>query len=180
MSLFINLKKLGVNTTVLATSISLVACGGGGSDGYYDQGNNNQSGSGGSSETGNESTNNTAQIPESLNIALQDQNGQSTVQVVDNSTIQIAVQVLNTDKGGISGKNVRLSVDDKEKIGVTSKSSLVATTDNGVAIFELNVPTMNIESGKVQLTAWVDGTEVKQLYTLNIKKSSVIVSDYNL
>jgi hypothetical protein len=180
MSLFINLKKLGVNTTVLATSISLVACGGGGSDGYYDQGNNNQSGSGGSSETGNESTNNTAQIPESLNIALQDQNGQSTVQVVDNSTIQIAVQVLNTDKGGISGKNVRLSVDDKEKIGVTSKSSLVATTDNGVAIFELNVPTMNIESGKVQLTAWVDGTEVKQVYTLNIKKSSVIVSDYNL
>lgn len=180
MSLFINLKKLGVNTTVLATSISLVACGGGGSDGYYDQGNNNQSGSGGSSETGNESTNNTAQIPESLNIALQDQNGQSTVQVLDNSTIQIAVQVLNTDKGGISGKNVRLSIDDKEKIGVTSKSSLVATTDNGVAIFELNVPTMNIESGKVQLTAWVDGTEVKQVYTLNIKKSSVIVSDYNL
>ena len=180
MSLFINLKKLGVNTTVLATSISLVACGGGGSDGYYDKGNNSQPGTGGSSGEGNESTDNSAQIPESLNIALQDQNGQSAIQIVDNSVIQIAVQVLNADKGGVSGKNVRLSIEDKENIGVTSTNSLVSTADNGFAIFELKIPTMNIESGKVQLTAVVDGTQVKQVYTLNIKKSSVIVSDYNL
>ena len=35
MTYFINLKKLGVKSTVLASSIALVACGGGGSDGYY-------------------------------------------------------------------------------------------------------------------------------------------------
>ncbi len=108
------------------------------------------------------------------------QNGQSIVQVIDNSTVQIAVQVLNVDKGGISGKNVHLSINDTDKLGVTSKSSLVATAENGVAIFEIKIPTINIESGKVQLTATVDGTQVKQLYTLNIKKSSVIVSNYNL
>ena len=179
MGFLINLKKLGVNTTVLATSISLVACGGGGSDGYYDQGNKSPNTDGSNGE-GNESTDNTAQVPESLNVELQNQNGQSIVQVIDNSTVQIAVQVLNVDKGGISGKNVHLSINDTDKLGVTSKSSLVATAENGVAIFEIKIPTINIESGKVQLTATVDGTQVKQLYTLNIKKSSVIVSNYNL
>src|SRR5690606_1822311 len=179
MGFLINLKKLGVNTTVLATSISLVTCGGGGSDGYYDQGNKSPNTDGSNGE-GNESTDNTAQVPESLNVELQNQNGQSIVQVIDNSTVQIAVQVLNVDKGGISGKNVHLSINDTDKLGVTSKSSLVATAENGVAIFEIKIPTINIESGKVQLTATVDGTQVKQLYTLNIKKSSVIVSNYNL
>ncbi|WP_313661294.1 hypothetical protein, partial [Acinetobacter variabilis] len=86
MSLFINLKKLGVNTTVLATSISLVACGGGGSDGYYNNDNNSQPNTGGNNGGGNESTDNTAQVPESLNISLQDSSGQNIVQVVDNST----------------------------------------------------------------------------------------------
>ena len=180
MSLFINLKKLGVNTTVLATSISLVACGGGGSDGYYNNDNNSQPNTGGNNGGGNESTDNTAQVPESLNISLQDSSGQNLVQVVDNSTVQIAVQVLNADKGGISSKNVRLAINDSDKLGVTSKSSLVATAEDGIAIFELKIPSINIESGKVQLTATVDGTQVKQVYTLNIKKSSVIVSDYTL
>ena len=180
MSLFINLKKLGVNTTVLATSISLVACGGGGSDGYYNNDNNSQPNTGGNNGGGNESTDNTAQVPESLNISLQDSSGQNIVQVVDNSTVQIAVQVLNADKGGISSKNVRLAINDSDKLGVTSKSSLVATAEDGIAIFELKIPSINIESGKVQLTATVDGTQVKQVYTLNIKKSSVIVSDYTL
>lgn len=180
MTYFINLKKLGVKSTVLASSIALVACGGGGSDGYYNTDNNSQPNTGGNNGGGNESTDNTAQVPESLNISLQDSSGQNIVQVVDNSTVQIAVQVLNADKGGISSKNVRLAINDSDKLGVTSKSSLVATAEDGIAIFELKIPSINIESGKVQLTATVDGTQVKQVYTLNIKKSSVIVSDYTL
>lgn len=140
-----------------------------GSDGYYNNDNNSQPNTGGNNGGGNESTDNTAQVPESLNISLQDSSGQNIVQVVDNSTVQIAVQVLNADKGGISSKNVRLAINDSDKLGVTSKSSLVATAEDGIAIFELKIPSINIESGKVQLTATVDGTQVKQVYTLNIK-----------
>ena len=65
MTIFSNLKKLGVNSTVLATSIALVACGGGGSDGYYN--NDNSSSNGGNNSTGNESTDNSAEVAESLN-----------------------------------------------------------------------------------------------------------------
>lgn len=180
MTYFINLKKLGVKSTVLASSIALVACGGGGSDGFYNQGGSNPPSNGNSTGNENESTDNSNQIPESLNISLKDNNGQSVVQVIDNSTVQVAVQVLNADKGGVSGKEVRLSINDTEGLGITSKSSLVSTAENGIAIFELKIPTINVESGKVQLTATVDGTQVKQVYTLNIKKSSVIVSDYTL
>ncbi len=122
----------------MASSIALVACGGGGSDGYYNTDNNSQPNTGGNNGGGNESTDNTAQVPESLNISLQDSSGQNIVQVVDNSTVQIAVQVLNADKGGISSKNVRLAINDSDKLGVTSKSSLVATAEDGIAIFELN------------------------------------------
>ena len=75
-----------------------------GSDGYYNNDNNSQPNTGGNNGGGNESTDNTAQVPESLNISLQDSSGQNIVQVVDNSTVQIAVQVLNADKGGISSK----------------------------------------------------------------------------
>ncbi len=180
MTYLINLKKLGAKSTVLASSIALVACGGGGSDGYYNQGGSNPPSDGNSTGNENESTDNSTQVPESLNISLKDNNGQSVVQVIDNSTVQVAVQVLNADKGGVSGKQVRLSINDTEGLGITSKSSLVSTAENGIAIFELKIPTINVESGKVQLTATVEGTQVKQLYTLNIKKSSVIVSDYSL
>lgn len=42
----IKLKKLGVNITLLTSSIVLVACGGGGSDGYFNQDGGSGNGSG--------------------------------------------------------------------------------------------------------------------------------------
>ena len=69
MTLLINLKKLGVNTTLLATSISLVACGGGGSDGYYNSDSGNASGNTGGgtgNSEGNTSESNTSQIVDSI------------------------------------------------------------------------------------------------------------------
>lgn len=176
MKYLTNLKKLGVKSTVLVSSVALVACGGGGSDGYFgDQNNNNNNNTG-----GNGSTTDTKTVVESLNLSLQDANAKPIEIASDNSKVLIAVQALNSDKGGVAAKLVNLSIADSDKLGVTSKTSQVTTGDDGFAVFELSIPTLNSDSGKVQLTVNVDGTTIKQVYTLNIKKTSTIQSEYNL
>ena len=170
-------KELGVKATVLASSLALVACGGGGG-GYYGDDKNN--GGTGTENGGNGSTTDTKKVVESLGLSLQDAEAKPIEVAYDNSKVLISVQALNSDKGGVAAKLVNLSIADSEKLGVTSKSSQVTTSDDGVAVFELNIPTLNANSGKVQLTATVDGTTIKQVYTLNIKKTSTIQSEYNL
>lgn len=179
MSLFINLKKLGVNTTVLATSISLVACGGGGSDGYYNNGSSSGNTEGENTSDNNQSETDTSKVPNSLNITLQDLDGNALQLAQDNSQVRVAVKVLNIDKGGIAGKDIRLSIGG-EDLGVESTNSKVTSDENGVAIFTLNIPELKTDTAKVQLTAKVEGTTVSIPYTLNIKKTSTIISDYNL
>ena len=171
-------KELGVKATVLASSLALVACGGGGGGGYYGDDKNN--GGTGTENGGNGSTTDTKKVVESLGLSLQDAEAKPIDVAYDNSKVLISVQALNSDKGGVAAKLVNLSITDSEKLGVTSKSSQVTTGDDGVAVFELNIPTLNANSGKVQLTATVDGTTIKQVYTLNIKKTSTIQSEYNL
>ena len=173
MTYLTNLKKLGVKSTVLVSSMALVACGGGGSDGYFGDQNNNNTG-------GNGSTTDTKTVVESLNLSLQDANAKPIGIASDNSKVLIAVQALNSDKGGVAAKLVNLSIADSDKLGVTSKTSQVTTGDDGFAVFEVSIPTLNSDSGKVQLTVNVDGTTIKQVYTLNIKKTSTIQSEYNL
>lgn len=107
---------------------------------------------------------------ESLGLTLQSADAKPIEVVYDNSKILVSVQALNSDKGGVAAKLINLSIADSENLGVTSKSSQVTTGDDGLAVFELNIPAMNAASGKVQLTAIVDGTTIKQTYTLNIKK----------
>ena len=178
MTYLTNLKKLGVKSTVLVSSVALVACGGGGSDGYFgDQNNNNNNNN---NTGGNGSTTDTKTVVESLNLSLQDANAKPIGIASDNSKVLIAVQALNSDKGGVAAKLVNLSIADSDKLGVTSKTSQVTTGDDGFAVFEVSIPTLNSDSGKVQLTVNVDGTTIKQVYTLNIKKTSTIQSEYNL
>ncbi len=179
MTYLANLRKLGVKSTVLGSSLALVACGGGGSDGYYG-GSSNSSNNNSSNNNSNNSSTDSSTVAESIDIKLKDTSGATIQQANDNSVVQIAVQILNADKGGIANKQVRLAISDSDNLGVTSKASLVTTGDNGFAIFEVSIPTLIASSGKVQLTAVVDGTTIKQSYTLNIKKTSTIVSDYNL
>ncbi|MCO8089267.1 Ig-like domain-containing protein [Acinetobacter indicus] len=178
MTYFINLKKLGVKSTVLASSIVLVACGGGGSDGYYNTDNSNTTNppnSGGD----NTSTTDTSQVATHLTRALQNASGQEIQLAPDNSKVYLAVKALNADNGGIANKNIRLSIA-TNKFGVSSANSVVATDENGVAVFEINVPALTEAEGSVQLTATVDGTSVSNPYTLNIKKSSTIRSDFRI
>lgn len=179
MSFLISLKNLGVNATVLATSISLVACGGGGSDGYY----NNDSpsdGTGGNTQD-NTSENNTAQIVDSVAIdSISDAEGNPITKVNDGSVVEFSVQILNKDKGGIEGKSVTLSIADAEKLNVTSENSTVTTTTGGYATFKLNIPKIANENGKVQLTTTVAGTTIQQTHTLNIFKTSQMQSEYEI
>ena len=171
-----NLKKLGVKSTILVSSMALVACGGGGSDGYFEKEN-----SGSNTGGNNSSTDNPSQVVESINVLnLKDASGKILVNANDNSLVKFSIQVLNKDKGGIAGKDVRLSIADTEKLGVTSTSSSIKTTEGGVAEFELNVPTIVAGAGKVQLTVTIEGTTIQQIYTLNIEKKSTVQSNYNL
>lgn len=179
MTYLINLKKLGVNSTLLATSVALVACGGGG-DGYYGNSGSNNTNEGGSN-SGNNSSTDSSKVAESIKVLdLKDASDKTIVNANDNSVVKFSVQVLNKDQGGIADKDVRLSITDNEKLGVTSKVSLVKTADGGVAGFELNIPAISTASGKVLLTATVDGTSIKQVYTLNVTKTSTVQSNYNL
>ena len=173
-----NLKKIGVNTTVLTTSLALAACGGGG--GYYGNNNNSSNNNNGNNTGGNQSETDTTKVAQSLTVTLQDAEGKTLQTAQDNSQVKVAIKVLNADKGGIAGKDIRLSINDADKIGVESTSSKVTSDENGVATFTLDIPALQAANGKVQLTAVVDGTTISIPYTLNIQKASTITSDYNL
>ena len=175
----INLREIGVKATVLASSLALVACGGGG--GYYGDDKPSTGTGGGSTDgDGNNSTTDTKKVVESLSLGLQNAEAKPIDVAYDNSKVLVSIQALNSDKGGVAAKPISLTITDSEKLGVTSKTSQVSTGDDGFAVFELNIPTLTASSGKVLLTATVDGTTIKQVYTLNIKKTSTIQSEYNL
>ncbi len=176
MTYLLNLKEFGVKATVLASSLALVACGGGGG-GYYGDGNKDNTGN---ENNGNTSTTDPKQVVQSLGVSLQDADSKPIDVAYDNSKVLVAVQALNSDKGGVASKSVSLSISDSDNIGVTSKTSQVTTGDDGISVFELTIPTLNASSGKVLLTATVDGTTIKQVYTLNIKKTSTIQSEFRL
>lgn len=170
-----NLKKLGINTTILVTSVSLAACGGGGGGYYGDDENSNENPSG-----GNGSSTDNSQVVDHFHeeVKLTDSNNTQIHQLYDNSTVTVSFKVLNADNGGVSGKQVRLSI--PKGSSVTSKASSVVTDDQGLATFEINIGSLQQDEEKVLLTALVEGTSISIPYTLNIKKASVIVSDYNL
>lgn len=174
MTLLTNFKKIGVNSALLLTSVTLVACGGGGSDGYFEQ-------PGSGSGSGNESNDNSATIPDSIEVlAYADANGTEIVQVGDSSVVQFKVKVLNKDKGGVESKNVNLVIKDDEKTNISSTSSNVQTATGGIATFELNIPAINAATKKVNLTINIPGTSITQTHVLTIVKKSTIQSEYNL
>ena len=169
-----NKKQAVLKLSTSALAVLLASCGGG--EGYYGDTDNGNNGNNGNGE--NTSTPEISSTVESLSISLQDISGNPLVQAIDNSSVKIAIQALNADKGGVAQKQIRLSISDPEQLGVTSATSVVTTIENGIAVFDLNIPKLLGSSAKLQLTAIVDGTSIKQIYTLNIKKTSTIQSDY--
>lgn len=180
MNYLANLRKIGVKSTVLASSVALVACGGGGGGYYEDNKNSSGQNSGGGTTGQNGSTTDTKNVIESLGLSLKNSESQPIDSAYDNSKVFVSIQALNSDKGGVANQVVNLAITDAENLGLTSKTSQVTTGDDGFAVFEVNIPTLNASNGKVLLTATVNGTTIKQVYTLNIKKTSTIQSEYNL
>ena len=141
-------KQISLKLSTVALAVLLASCGGGGSDGYYNQDSGTTPNNGGNNSSGNESTDNSAQVAESINILdLKDAAGNVIVNVNDSSIVKFSVQVLNSDRGGVANKAVRLSITDNDKLGVTSSHSLVTTSEGGLATFELNIPTLLACSG---------------------------------
>ncbi|BBL21727.1 MULTISPECIES: Ig-like domain-containing protein [Acinetobacter] len=139
----IKLKKLGVNITLLTSSIVLVACGGGGSDGYFNQDGGSGNGSG-STDGGT-----TAEVRIS-NIELYDTNNLLTRTVtVQGATAK--VKVTNASGQAISSALVTFSGS-----GVTfgTTNNAVLTNAEGEASISLK-PSNTTDTGSHQISATV-------------------------
>lgn len=167
MSLFINLKKLGVNTTVLATSISLVACGGGGSDGYYDNGSSAGSPGGNTSgENGNQ-----VELKEVAALVIgsfDEKNNVKTNITRKGDTLIVKLQAVDKDGGGIAGREVKLSIKDFEKYNITSDASVKTTDESGYASFILTIPEIIADIKNLNLTGSIVGTSITQSHLIGI------------
>ncbi|MCO8095189.1 hypothetical protein [Acinetobacter lwoffii] len=168
MSLFINLKKLGVNTTILATSISLVACGGGGSDGYYDNGSSGGN-AGGENSTGNNGSQTELKEVAALIIgSFDEKNNVKTNITRKGDTLIVKLQAVDKDGGGIAGREVKLSIKDFEKYNITSDASVKTTDETGYASFTLTVPEITAEIKNLNLTGSIVGTSITQSHLIGI------------
>src|SRR5690606_34990471 len=168
MGFLINLKKLGVNTTVLATSISLVACGGGGSDGYYNNGSSSGNPGGGntSGENGNQ-----VELKEVAALVIgsfDDKNNVKTNITRKGDTLIVKLQAVDKDGGGIAGREVKLSIKDFEKYNITSDASVKTTDETGYASFTLTVPEITAEIKNLNLTGSIVGTSITQSHLIGI------------
>jgi hypothetical protein len=101
--IFQRFKKIGVNTTVLATSVALVACGGGGG-GYYGNTNSN-------TNTGNPSNPSTTKEVAGVSIQL----SKGTLKVQGDELI-VTAKALDKDSGGVAGAKINLNIKDGEKM----------------------------------------------------------------
>lgn len=168
MSLFINLKKLGVNTTILATSISLVACGGGGSDGYYDNGSSGGN-AGGENSTGNNGSQTELKEVAALIIgSFDEKNNVKTNITRKGDTLIVKLQAVDKDGGGIAGRQVQLSIKDFEKYNITSDASVKITDETGYASFTLTVPEITADIKNLNLTGAIVGTSITQSHLIGI------------
>lgn len=168
MSLFINLKKLGVNTTILATSISLVACGGGGSDGYYDNGSSGGN-AGGENSTGNNGSQTELKEVAALIIgSFDEKNNVKTNITRKGDKLIVKLQAVDKDGGGIAGRQVQLSIKDFEKYNITSDASVKITDETGYASFTLTVPEITADIKNLNLTGAIVGTSITQSHLIGI------------
>ncbi len=165
MSLLINLKKLGVNTTVLATSISLVACGGGGSDGYYDQGNVK------TPNNGNESLDNSVKEATGVSQSLS-----KSALNVNGDELTITAKAVDKDGGGVAGKTIVLNIADYAKSGATSDASEKVTDEAGNVTFKVTLDGSNKNLASLLFTTTIKGTTINDIKTASVSGAGTVVS----
>ncbi|WP_151984873.1 Ig-like domain-containing protein [Acinetobacter radioresistens] len=128
----IKLKKLGVNITLLTSSIVLVACGGGGSEGYFNNDNSNSSGNSGSE---------TPSTPEQTKDLYANFKASKTAMLLSGDTLVLTTQVLNSETGGAAADEpVTLQLVNAKELGISIDGLAEQTTDsNGYAIYTLKL-----------------------------------------
>ena len=178
MTYLSNLKKLGVKSTVLASSLALVACGGGGSDGYFDNSNTNNG-------NGNGNGNGEGQTPikeaAALVLSTFDEEGKEKSNINKNGdTLVVKLKAADADGGGIEGKKIKLTITDFQKYGITSDASEKVTDEQGYASFVLTVPKMVADIQKITITGNIVGTTISQVKLIGISGSTEAVAQSKL
>lgn len=165
-------KRLGVNLTVLATSISLAACGGGGSEGYY--GNNNNGGGTGGTVDPNTGT----ETKEVAGVTIESSKDRLNV---NGDEVTVVVKAIDENGGGVSGAKINLNIAKALEIGASSNTSSQITDDTGKATFTVKLSKTLTTETKLQLTATIDGTTINNITYLGLSNdSNNAVSSYKL
>ncbi|NNP70747.1 hypothetical protein [Acinetobacter sp. Ac_5812] len=171
MTYFKGLKKIGVNTTVLATSVALVACGGGGGGYYGNTGSSTDSGN-----SGNPSTPTTTK--EVAGVTLQLSKGTLKVQ---GDELVITAKAVDKDSGGVAGAKINLNIKDGEKNGATSDASTKTTGDDGTVTFTVKLNGSNQNLTELLFTATVVDTKIQNQTKATVTGAGTVVqSQYEL
>lgn len=169
MTYFKGLKKIGVNTTVLATSVALVACGGGGGGGYYGNTNSN-------TNTGNPSNPSTTKEVAGVSIQL----SKGTLKVQGDELI-VTAKALDKDSGGVAGAKINLNIKDGEKNGATSDASTKTTGNDGTVTFTVKLNGSNQNLTELLFTTTVVDTKIQnQAKAIVTGAGTVVQSQYEL
>ena len=167
MTYFKGLKKIGVNTTVLATSVALVACGGGG--GYYGNTSSN-------TDTSNPSTPSTTKEVAGVSIQL----SKGTLKVQGDELI-VTAKALDKDSGGVAGAKINLNIKDGEKNGATSDASTKTTGNDGTVTFTVKLNGTNQNLTELLFTTTVVDTTIQnQAKAIVTGAGTVVQSQYEL
>lgn len=162
-----NLKKIGVNTTVLTTSLALAACGGGG--GYYGDTNSN---------TNTNNPNDSGTVKEVAGVTIQ--LSKSTLKATGD-TVEIIAKAVDKDGGGVSGKEINLNIKDSATNGATSDASTKTTGDDGTVKFTVTLDGSNKALTELLFTTTIVGTKIQNQSKATVTGAGTVVqSQYEL
>ncbi len=162
-----NLKKIGVNTTVLTTSLALAACGGGG--GYYGDTNSN---------TNTNNPNDSGTVKEVAGVTIQ--LSKSTLKATGD-VVEIIAKAVDKDGGGVSGKEINLNIKDSATNGATSDASTKTTGDDGTVKFTVTLDGSNKALTELLFTTTIVGTKIQNQSKATVTGAGTVVqSQYEL
>ena len=171
MTYLTNLKKLGVKSTVLVSSVALVACGGGGSDGYYGDNNSN------SNQNGNGSNVDTEK-KEATGITLTVNKNELNVK---GDEVSITAKAVDKDGGGVAGKTIILNIADFAKNGATSDASEKITDQAGNVTFSVKLDGTNLNLTELIFTTTIKSTKINNIRKVAVTGAGTVVqSQYEL
>ena len=163
-----NLKKIGVNTTVLTTSLALAACGGGGG-GYYGDTNSN---------TNTNNPNDSGTVKEVAGVTIQ--LSKSTLKATGD-VVEIIAKAVDKDGGGVSGKEINLNIKDSATNGATSDASTKTTGDDGTVKFTVTLDGSNKALTELLFTTTIVGTKIQNQSKATVTGAGTVVqSQYEL